>query len=231
MKKLIITLSILMVLTGCTYNSVSQSEKEYYDAYSLINTSDIESYVSNFEIDGDISDPSYVNELSTDIALITITSIDGGSNFSEQTNEYCYPYTYGTFEVVDVYKGSMNVGDNLSYIRAGGIIDYVSYYNSLTQSEKEKSDYLSKGKNPAYIEMKFNDDIDIEVGKTYLAYLCNPQSGIGVYAKKDAYMITSFQGGLREVDITSSVSDDSSQIKVLNNFTGEWESLDSLINK
>lgn len=179
---------------------------------------------------GNISNPAYVDSVSSDIALITILSIDGGDNFSEQTNEYCYPYTYGKFKVEKVYKGNLKEENEYNYLRAGGIINYNSYYKSLSDNENAKSDFLTNGVKLSYIEMKFEGDIDIEPGKTYLAYLSNPESG--TFARKDTYMINCFEGGLREVLNYSSVKTrDFSEIEVLNNFTGEYEKINDIIGQ
>ena len=227
MKKKIIYLICLLSLFGCSKNN---DEVVYHNAYNNIAENDIFQIETCFVISGNISNPSYVDSISTDIALITILSIDGGDNFSEQTNEYCYPYTYGKFKVEKVYKGNIEEEKEYEYIRAGGIIDYDSYYNSLSEDEKDKNNILINGVKPAYIEMKSEGDIDIEPGKTYLVYLSNPESGIGLFAKKDAYMINSFEGGLREVLDYSKIKDkDLSEIKVLNNFTGEYENINDIL--
>lgn len=227
MKKIIIYLICLLSLFGCSKNN---DEVVYHNAYNNIAENDIFQIETCFVISGNISNPSYVDSISTDIALITILSIDGGDNFGEQTNEYCYPYTYGKFKVEKVYKGNIEEEKEYEYIRAGGIINYDSYYNSLSEDEKDKNNILINGVKPAYIEMKSEGDIDIEPGKTYLVYLSNPESGIGLFAKKDAYMINSFEGGLREVLDYSKIKDkDLSEIKVLNNFTGEYENINDIL--
>ena len=227
MKKIIIYLICLLSLFGCSKNN---DEVVYHNAYNNIAENDIFQIETCFVISGNISNPSYVDSISTDIALITILSIDGGDNFGEQTNEYCYPYTYRKFKVEKVYKGNIEEEKEYEYIRAGGIIDYDSYYNSLSEDEKDKNNILINGVKPAYIEMKSEGDIDIEPGKTYLVYLSNPESGIGLFAKKDAYMINSFEGGLREVLDYSKIKDkDLSEIKVLNNFTGEYENINDIL--
>ncbi len=227
MKKIIICLICLLSLFGCSKNN---DEEVYHNAYNNIVENDIVPIETSGEISGNISNPSYVDEVSSDIALITILSIDGGDNFSEQTKEYCYPYTYGKFKVERVYKGNIEAEKEYEYIRAGGIIDYNSYYNSLSENEKDKNNFLTNGIKPAYIKMKFEGDIDIEPGKTYLAYLSNPESGIGLFAKKDAYMINCFEGGLRETLNYSNVQErDLSEIEVLNNFTGEYEFINDIL--
>lgn len=231
MKRNILIIFALFCLIGCSNGEQTIENKGYYDAYSLIDSNEIISFTSFAELDGDVSNPKYVENLSTDIALITITSIEGGSNYGYQTNEYCYPYTYGKFEAIKVYKGDLKTNEELNYIRAGGIIDSQSYYLSLSQAEKEKYNSLTNNNIPKYMQFKFDGDIDVEVGKTYLAYLCNQKSGEGVFAMKDSYMIISFEGGLREADIISVANgDDLSEVKVLNNFTGEWEYINQVLD-
>ena len=110
MKKIIIYLICLLSLFGCSKNN---DEVVYHNAYNNIAENDIFQIETCFVISGNISNPSYVDSISTDIALITILSIDGGDNFGEQTNEYCYPYTYGKFKVEKVYNG--NIEEDLEY--------------------------------------------------------------------------------------------------------------------
>ena len=111
MKKIIIYLICLLSLFGCSKNN---DEVVYHNAYNNIAENDIFQIETCFVISGNISNPSYVDSISTDIALITILSIDGGDNFGEQTNEYCYPYTYGKFKVEKVYKG--NIEEEKEYV-------------------------------------------------------------------------------------------------------------------
>ena len=51
--------------------------------------------------------------------------------------------------------------------------------------------------------------------------------------KPDTYAIIGFKGGLREVQAKVKTDDIqtfyNSSVKILNNFTGEWEGLDSVV--
>lgn len=63
----------------------------------------------------------------------------------------------------------------------------------------------------------------MEVGKTYLFYL---QDETTYRNQDDEYAIRGFQGGAREVEASASLSANSfNDIRVKNNYTGEWESL------
>ena len=217
MKRIIILVLAFIFLWGCTSENVSEEELIYHDAYADIDDDEILVIEYSPEMAGDITDPEYLKEKSSDIALITITSIDGGSKYNESTNTNDFAYTYGKLEVLEVYKGDIKANDELNYVRTGGIIDFDTYYNSLDEEEKDKT-LLETQK--AYVYEKFYGDIDIEVGKTYLAYLNSPDKG--EYPKEDAYFISNFQGGLREVD-------DSNGIHVLNNITSKWEAIEEII--
>mgnify|MGYP003376721824 CR=1 FL=1 len=217
MKRIIILVLAFIFLWGCTSENVSEEEIIYYDAYADIDDDEILVIEYSPEMAGDITDPEYLKEKSSDIALVTITSIDGGSNHNESTNTNDFAYTYGKLEVLEVYKGDIKANDELNYVRTGGIIDFDTYYNSLDEEEKDKT-LLETQK--AYVYEKFYGDIDIEVGKTYLAYLNSPDKG--EYPKEDACFISHFQGGLRAVD-------DSNGVHVLNNITGKWEAIEEII--
>lgn len=217
MKRIIILVLAFMFLWGCTSENVSEEDLVYYDAYAEIDDDEILVIEYSPEMIGDITDPEYLKEKSSDIALVTITSIDGGSKYNESNNTNDFAYTYGELEVLEVYKGDIKVKDELNYVRTGGIVDFDTYYNSLDKEEKNE-DLLRAQK--AYVYEKYYGDIDIEVGETYLAYLNSLEEG--EYPKEDAYLISHFQGGLREVD-------DSNGIHVLNNITGKWEAIEEII--
>lgn len=240
--KLLAILALILTLFACSTDNKKQSsvaKETYHNAYSIINKEDIISYSAEAEISSNISNPKEVYKNSTDVAIITILSIDGGSSFNEQANVYCFPYTYGIFRVEKVYKGNMEEGDELQYIRSGGIVSYQEYRNSMSENERKKHDFLSKGKQPEFVEMRFAEDIEIEPGKTYLAYMLNPDSGVGLYSKKDSYVIRAFQGGLREMNINpnsyggaqlfSSNNNEVTELKVFNNFTNQWENINEVV--
>lgn len=73
---------------------------------------------------GDITDPEYLKEKSSDIALVTITSIDGGSNHNESTNTNDFAYTYGKLKVSEVYKGDIKISDEFKT----SIIKRISFF-------------------------------------------------------------------------------------------------------
>lgn len=217
------------MLFGCstkngTDNSNVNEEKAYKNAY--LDYEDIEEIYTNADLVGiNIEDSSEIYKAAKYIVIATVESIDGGSNKNLITGEYVYPYTYGTIFIDKVYKGDIEEGSTLIYMRSGGIISYQDWYDSLSQAEKDKHDYLSKGVSPKYVKSMFNDDIDIEPGKTYLMYMEDANS-----RSNNEYMIAAWQAGLREVSgLESMTSDGYSSLKVLNNYTGKYESLDDVL--
>lgn len=205
-------------------------ETVFYDAYKAIESEEILEAVSIVEIDYNPSDPEVMASKSSDIVLVTVASIDGGSNINEITGDYVHPYTYGKLQILDMYKGDLSVGQEIEYVRMGGIVTYDSYAASLTPAQREKFISQTEGKL-AYVKVTGEQDIELEAGKTYLAYLLNPESGN--FSKENAYAMIGWEGGLREARELEQAYKGSSaaQIEVFNNYMKEWESLDEVIPK
>ncbi len=237
MKSKILTLILATVLlTGCYSSEASQPENvineevvEFYNAYEEIDANDIAQGSSMVDLLEDPSNAQEIYELSSTVALVTIKTIDGADNFNEKTGEYVYVYTYGTMKVHQVFKGDLEVGDEVEYVRIGGIILTSKYLESLAPQQREK--HLREGVHSKYTKMVFEDDIDIETEKTYLVYLMKDENN----PKSNAYAIIGFQGGLRELETpieyhqTYSNIEDTQEMKAYNNFTQEWEMLSSII--
>lgn len=223
-KKIIMASLISLALFGCSKSTIEKANVEYKDAYtSYTNVSEIRSIGDTYGINTESATQTY-NE-AQHVAIVTIVSIDGGSNIDEVDGGYVYPYTYGTMKIEKVYKGNMQEDSILNYTRMGGIIRYSDYYNSLSPNEKIKHDFLSKGIHPNYVKKAFGDDIDIEVGKSYLSYMED-----GNLRSNNEYKIVFWEGGLREViGLENASSSNSSGIKVFNNYTGEYESIEDVI--
>lgn len=118
--------------------------------------------------------PEYIFNNSDAIALVTITTIDGASM------EYSlYGMTYGTMVVNNIIYGDIKVNENglAEFLKPGGIVTVANYDAYDNQAAVEKRDYLREqagikiDKENSYMNLKVENDIDIEVGKTYLAYL------------------------------------------------------------
>ncbi|MEF9893367.1 hypothetical protein [Anaerorhabdus sp.] len=230
-KMKIITISLcLLILTGCSPSSTMNESTDVVisnNAYLSIDMSDVIVMQGDGDINGDPSNPVEIYSKSYAIAIATIDSIDGGSNVIESTGKYTHPYTYGKLTIETVLKGDLTNGEQVNYVRSGGIVDYGSYYKSLSPAQQQKRDYLGAS-NRGYVKYVFGNDIDIEVGKKYLIYFNNPENGS---LKNNSYQIIGWESGLREVNSTTTkeYSQSNGDILVLNNITNEWESLNSLI--
>ncbi len=230
MKRIFAIMCITVLLFGCsekkenTATNSNEEEKVYKNVY--LDYEDVEVTYTMADLIGiNIEDSSEIFKAAKYIVIATVESIDGGSNKNLINGEYVYPYTYGTISIDKVYKGDIEEGATVNFIRCGGIISYEDWYESLSQAEKDKHDYLSKGINPKYIKSMFNDDIDIEPGKTYLMYMED-----GNLRSDNEYMIAAWQAGLREISgLENMTSNDYSSLKVLNNYTGEYESLEDVL--
>ena len=80
--------------------------------------------------------------------------------------------------------------------------------------------------------MMFEDDVEIESGKTYLVYMLNSSSGN--VSKENAFAIIGWEGGLREargVEQLQTRSTAEVQIEVFNNYTQSWEFLNQVITE
>lgn len=157
------------------------------------------------------------------VARVHIDSIDNGRSFSPISDRYVFPQTIGKMSVREVYKGDLEPDTQVNYSRVGGTVTYDDYWNSLNQAQREKILQLNRGQKPTdakYIQAKITDDIDVEVGKEYVAFL-QPQTAKDGSLKE--YSITGYQYGLREVRGTGD------EATVLNNETQTWESLGSYV--
>lgn len=169
----------------------------------------------------DLSNPQALAENSSYIALVRIDSLDGANNYSEISQQYVLPYTFGQMTVLENYKGELTPGEKYGFYRLGGTLPAGQYYAGALSPEtnaKRQAMQAENGESDAgkYVRDLAVGDIEIEVGKTYLVYLVPENS---YYGKPDTYTIIGYQGGLREARQGDGVW------QVLNNFTGEWEDL------
>jgi len=78
------------------------------------------------------------------------------------------------------------------------------------------------------IDSRFEEDIDLEVGKTYLVYM-NLTEG---FNKDISFFITGLQYGLREIQISNTKisSDNLRNLRVKNNDNGQWENITETVH-
>lgn len=157
------------------------------------------------------------------IAIIHVDKVYPATTYRESTDEYIMPHTPGEATILKVLKGSFEE-DKILFIRLGGIVSSYEYEKSMYPSEKEKfgSFFTEQEKETLLINNRSKGDIDIENGKTYLAYMNRSDD----FHKKNEYNIVAFEYGLREVNIEKKKSNiNSSNITIKNNKTGQYEEL------
>lgn len=193
------------------------------DAYAGIPGEEIQRGEAEVEFLWDANDPYYGYNKLPVAARVHIDSIDDGRSYSPIFDQYVYPQTVGKMTVREVYKGDIKPGLQLKYSRLGAIVTFDEYWNSLNPQQKDKALHQNNGQRPTgpkYVQKKFRDDIDIEVGKEYIVFLMPQSSKDG---KVREYFMDGFQFGLREAKGSGA------ETTVLNNVTKEWESIGSVV--
>lgn len=201
------------------------------DAYARIPADEIQFSESEADFDGnahddflwDAHDPYYGFNRVPVVARVYIDTIDGGRIFSPIFDQYVYPQTVGKMTVLEVYKGDLKAGSQVNYARPGGIVTFDEYWDSLSQQQREKHLHFNNGQKPTgpkYMQKKLMDDIDIEAGNDYVVLLWRQSSKDGTFHE---YFIDGFKFGLREAKGLGP------ETIALNNETGEWEPLGSLL--
>ncbi len=179
----------------------------------------------------DFSDAQVLSELSDYIAIIRVDSVDGVTNINRKLNKpVIMPFTYGSASVLQVIKGS--VPDEVSYIRSGGMMTYDKWVEGQNNPDKLKalkadSDLADIPPEDILVDCNMENDINIEVGKIYLAFMCRNDSS----NFENEYVIQGFQYGLRELQEPNSAAAAQSavELKVKNNMTGAWESIGDIV--
>lgn len=158
------------------------------------------------------------------IALVSIDSIDGADNYAEVRQGVSRVFTYGRMTVIKSLKGDLEEGSTKTFYRAGGTMDFSTYCSHLSEQECAKL----RGLNPDQETMTYgiDGDVALEEGKIYLAYLKKDKT----LRATEGYTFQQYQRGLREIQTTSGYSANS-DLKVLNNFTGEWENLSDVVKQ
>ncbi|MDQ0709006.1 hypothetical protein QFZ52_001658 [Arthrobacter woluwensis] len=201
----------------------SSVETTALDAYAAIPKDRVQPGISLVEFVWDARDPLYGFRTAPVVARIRVDTIAGGRTFSPVAEQAVYPQTVGRFTVLEVFKGPVKAGSQLNYSRSGGIVSYGEYWKSLNAEQQEKMTRLNGGHKPVgadYVQAKSSGDIDVHVGKEYLAFLTPQTSKDG---RLREYAIVGFQHGLRDI------KGDGRDAAVLNNDTAVWEPLATVV--
>jgi hypothetical protein len=194
-----------------------------HDAYANIPRDQIQHIGTASDFFWDPRDPYYGFNSVPVVARVHIDSIDGGRTYSPIFNEYTFPQTIGKMTIQTVYKGDVKPGAQLTYNKGGGIVPFDEYWKSLNPQQQEKWTARNGGTKPTstgYIKKTVEDDVELTVGKDYIALLLPQQYQDGT---AEEYSIQGFQLGFREVRGSGT------ETTVLNNDTKNWESLESIV--
>lgn len=176
--------------------------------------------------------PELLYEKATDIAIVKVISIAS----ADMDFANIIPTTYGTMLINTALSGDINENSIINYARPGGIVSVSEYEKHDEETAIKKREYLRNkagvtiDKNNTYYEIYLDNDIELETGKTYLAYM-------KYHSNSNTYEILGFENGLREINLpvqSRSVKKDVLQIedlKLKNNHTNTYESLSEYVNK
>ena len=208
MKKILIIGLMLVILTGCNNKKELNTNIKNNNENSIINEEIIEDNILTVHSEADtfldFSDNSVIFNSVKYVALVKIEEVAGSDNYSYVTNQYVLPYTYGKMKILKVFKGDLEINKVVDFYRLGATMEFDKYYEGLTDSEKDKF---------------------------YLVYLTDEKS---YKNEENSYAIIGFEYGLRKVktDNDNLVTTESfKDLDVLNNETGEYEKLSSVVNK
>lgn len=189
------------------FDIIIEEDYENYTATSQVLSSALE---QNVEVLSDITDIEVLKNNVQQMIIARVNEIEKCTNYDEKSEIYTRINTLGNLEVLQVIKGDLEVNSIIPFIRAGGTISYDEYQKGVIYGNRSQIqgtyDYVTERKK---------GDIDIEEGKTYLMVAYYNQ-----YSER--YEIIINQYGLREYNQENNT--------ILNNETGEWEDLNSILN-
>ena len=245
----ILALSLVAIILVIKFNTKTQNNTILEESISNIDQVileeipkyEISTYVTN-EIKEIATDSASVvcfkepftieslKKLCTDIAIIRVISLD-----YMDMNVSMLGMTFGKALINNSIYGTLKEGDVITYMKPGGYVDMETYNNAQPEAAREnrlmvrKMNGITTPLSEEYMNMRVNKDIDIEEGKTYLAYLTYNE-------KNKAYEIIGLEIGLREVQIpqeseyVSVTNLDFEKTSILNNETQEYENLKEYID-
>ena len=216
-----VMLSVYFIKDNNSNNNLADNEIEVLDE-DVILTKTTEADM--------IVDYSNIQNLVKDSDIIAIAKINSskGLNYNPVSGKYVPVYTTGTLNIENIISKnsdvSINVNDNIDYVRLGGKIEYSEYLKGLTEAERTKLEqnlFTKSLMTAEQISKKlvkdfYMNDIEVESQKQYLVFL--------KYSKDyQKYNILGFEYGLREYDSTT--------MQIKNNVTNSFEDLNDISNK
>ncbi len=211
--------------------SVVQDNAQNYEVKSYV-TSDIKKNSQDCKADLCLVEefsPEKIGQDADSIALVTVISLDNSN-----PNGSLVGATEGRLMINNVLKGELENGQVINYTKPGGIMKMSDWEETQPEAANMKRKYLREKSGldndteNMYINLLISGDIEIEAGKSYLAYLKKNQNS--------QYEIIGLGNGLRELNVnqvstvTANQLNNTSDLKIKNNETGEYESLQTYIN-
>lgn len=217
------------------YNFYKTSGSKDYDAENVYEvssyiTDDVIANTQNCNVDLCLEKeytPEVIGNDADNIVLASVISLDGAN-----PNEGLFGITTGKLLINETLKGDLQQGQVVEYMKNGGVMKMSEWERTQPASANNKRQYLraQSGKNidleNTYINISIADDVQIEEGYTYLVYLMK---------NGNKYEIIGLDAGLRKLNVNyssriSAQSYSTDTLKVMNNKTGEFESLQNYIN-
>lgn len=212
----------------------NSDNKETYDIYTFV-SDDIKANAENVEVPAELNEEVTLSDLvksTENIAIVRIISLDSSSAEFDQV----VGKTYGKLIVNTVIKGDLQEGDVIDYASLGGYLTVAEWEQYQPSTANEKRDYLRQqsgleiDKNTTYMHLQLENNIDVEEGKTYLAYLDYNED-------MEKYEVVGFEKGLMEINVdkeestVSIINLDLQKLKIKNNDNDEYESLEDYIKE
>lgn len=210
---------------------LSEEQAQTYQVYNylpleVLNSAESRTVYAQFQYE---YTPEYMLGVADAVAIVSIISVDSAdAKFNQAVGN-----TYGKMVINNSLYGNLKEGLVIEYLKSGGIMTLEEYNKFQIPAMKEKHERLWEENgidaSTVYVNFHFGSDPNIEEGKTYLCYLKYIES-IG------RYEIVGLGNGFRELNISkknsvSSRSINTPEYKILNNNTGEYESLSDYINE
>ena len=222
-------MSAFVVLGVSNLNDNKIDTTKEYEVTSYI-TQDVIDNMQDCSVDLCLEEgytPENLKEQADDIVIGSVISLDEGD-----PEVGLFGVTTGKLLINETLRGDLQKGQVIEYMKNGGVMNMAEWEDTQPVNANLKRAYL---RNQAgvdidlentYINILISDDIEIEEGYTYLIYLKE---------NNGKYEIIGLDIGLRKINVNyasklRAQNYDMSTLQVMNNETGEFESLQEYIN-
>lgn len=199
LKKINCVLTLSIFLCACsTTSEYKESNGKEYTVTSYITQKMIDhAETGNLDMISSIEwTPDSMLEYATDVAIVHVVSLEK----ADMEFAAFVPTTYGEMLVNTPLKGNIEKGALIMYAKPGGMISIEDYEKTDDPQAIEKREYLRKeanrqvDKKNEYYDFLIGNDVEIEAGKTYLAYMT-------YHENLNKYEIIGFGTGFREINM------------------------------